>query len=83
MIAPSRGIAVNNKGPAGAQSSGPIVWSLRVPQKPPERSALASVARDDRSLALAPVETIVESQFDHLDVLINTESPGEGECRIP
>src|SRR5260370_37188185 len=43
----------------------------------PQRSALASVASDDWRFALAPVEPIVEPQFDHLDVLINAEGSGE------
>src|SRR5207253_1351429 len=36
-----------------------------------------SVSRDDRRLA--PAETIVEPQFDQLDVLIDPEIPGEVE----
>src|SRR2546425_1051180 len=60
------------KGPAGGSPSRPTHRLVaQIPRKPPNARAirLASVSRDDG--CLAPVEAIIDAEFDRVDVLLD------------
>src|SRR6266542_1501390 len=63
-------VAPPQEGPGGAQPPDPSSGRSDSSEAP-ERSALASVSRDDRSLALAPVETIVDAELHCVDLLLD------------